>query len=121
MHQRRGECTWEGGDMIEAALNGGRGKAEHSGCPTTPQELAKATRGALQEGAAAIHLHVRCAGGAESLSPDDVAPATQAPAMLLNLHADDQGHHRAADFDLLLPLADRLYQERRAPGQAGKG
>jgi uncharacterized protein (DUF849 family) len=64
--------------LIEAALNGGRTRAEHPGVPCSPEEMAAAAREAVAAGAGAAHFHVRGAGGRESVDADDVARAVSA-------------------------------------------
>ncbi|HYJ84568.1 MAG TPA: 3-keto-5-aminohexanoate cleavage protein [Pyrinomonadaceae bacterium] len=59
--------------LIQAAINGGRAKAEHAPVPVTPEEQAAAVVECLSAGAGAVHLHVRSSFGVESLDPDDVA------------------------------------------------
>jgi uncharacterized protein (DUF849 family) len=62
--------------LIKAAINGGRSRAEHSGVPLTPVELAADAVDCLRSGAGAIHLHVRSILGnpeKESLSAEEVA------------------------------------------------
>jgi uncharacterized protein (DUF849 family) len=64
--------------LIQAALNGGRTRAEHPGIPISPDELAVSARASVAAGAGAIHFHVRGPDGRESLDPDDVARAVTA-------------------------------------------
>jgi uncharacterized protein (DUF849 family) len=64
--------------LIQAALNGGRTRAEHPGIPISPDELAVSARESAAAGAGAIHFHVRGPDGRESLDPDDVARAVTA-------------------------------------------
>jgi uncharacterized protein (DUF849 family) len=64
--------------LIEAALNGGRTRAEHPGVPCSPEEMAAAAREAVAAGAGAAHFHVRGAGGRESVDADDLARAVSA-------------------------------------------
>jgi uncharacterized protein (DUF849 family) len=64
--------------VIQAALNGGRTRAEHPAIPITPEELAASAQESVAAGAASIHFHVRGADGRESLEPDDVARALTA-------------------------------------------
>lgn len=59
--------------LLQAALNGGRRKIDHPAVPTTALEVADAAAQCVQAGARAIHIHVRDAGGLESVAPDDVA------------------------------------------------
>jgi uncharacterized protein (DUF849 family) len=64
--------------LIEACLNGGRGRDEHAALPLTPAELAQAARDAVHAGAGALHIHPRNAHGAQSLAAGDVAAALMA-------------------------------------------
>lgn len=64
--------------FIQAALNGGRTRAEHPAVPITPEELAASARECLAAGAGAFHFHVRAGDCRESLAPDDVAAAVSA-------------------------------------------
>jgi uncharacterized protein (DUF849 family) len=64
--------------VIEAALNGGRTRAEHPAIPCTPQELAAAAKESVAAGARAIHFHVRSRDGRESVGADDVAATVTA-------------------------------------------
>jgi len=64
--------------LIEAALNGGRTRAEHSHVPCSPQELAAAAKEAVAACAGAAHFHVRAADERESLDADDLARAVSA-------------------------------------------
>jgi uncharacterized protein (DUF849 family) len=64
--------------LIEAALNGTRTRAEHPAIPMTPHEQAMEASDAVAAGAGAIHVHVRDAGGSESLDPADVAETLEA-------------------------------------------
>ncbi len=64
--------------LIKAAINGSRTVEEHAFVPVTPQQQAAESAAAVAAGAGAIHVHVRCADGGESLSPDDVARALEA-------------------------------------------
>jgi uncharacterized protein (DUF849 family) len=64
--------------LMQAALNGSRTAMEHPAIPMTPAQLAEEARGAVAAGAGALHVHVRNAGGQESLAADDVARALNA-------------------------------------------
>jgi uncharacterized protein (DUF849 family) len=61
--------------LLEVAINGTRTATEHPAVPMTPQQQAHEARGAVEQGAGAIHVHVRDAAGRESLGPGDVARA----------------------------------------------
>lgn len=58
---------------LKAAINGAQAAGVHPALPVTPAEIAAEARSARAAGADAIHLHVRDASGAESLSGHDVA------------------------------------------------
>jgi uncharacterized protein (DUF849 family) len=64
--------------LIQAALNGGRTRAEHRAIPITPAELAASAKESVAAGAGAIHFHVRGRDGRESLAAEDVAKALNA-------------------------------------------
>jgi len=64
--------------LLEAALNGGRARAEHPAIPVTPEELAAAAAESVAAGAGAIHFHVRGPDERESLAAGDVASAVKA-------------------------------------------
>jgi len=59
--------------QIQAALNGGRTRAEHGAVPITPEELTASAREAVAAGAASIHFHARSQDGRESVHGEDVA------------------------------------------------
>jgi uncharacterized protein (DUF849 family) len=58
--------------IVQACLNGGRLVGSHPGLPVSPAELATDAAAVVRAGAHEIHLHVRGAGGRESLAPADV-------------------------------------------------
>jgi uncharacterized protein (DUF849 family) len=64
--------------LIEAALNGGRTRAEHPAIPCKPQEIAAASKECVAAGAGAIHFHVRAADERETVNADEVAAAVTA-------------------------------------------
>jgi uncharacterized protein (DUF849 family) len=64
--------------LIQAALNGGRTRAQHPGIPISPNELAQSAKESVAAGAGAIHFHVRAADGRETLDPNDVENALAA-------------------------------------------
>lgn len=49
--------------VIEAALNGGRSRAEHPGVPVSPAEVAAEARRCRDAGAAVVHIHAQDADG----------------------------------------------------------
>jgi uncharacterized protein (DUF849 family) len=59
--------------LLEAALNGGRSRADHPAIPVSPAQLGAAAAEAARAGAGAVHFHVRGGDGRESLAADDVA------------------------------------------------
>lgn len=63
--------------LIQVVLNGSRSQAEHPAIPVTPEQMAQSARAAADEGAGAIHLHVRDSAGRQSLSPADVAQVVE--------------------------------------------
>ncbi|MFI2650437.1 3-keto-5-aminohexanoate cleavage protein [Micromonospora fulviviridis] len=64
--------------MLKACLNGGRRRAEHPAVPVAPEELAAEAVRCAAAGVAAVHVHPRDAGGAESLDPAVIAAAVTA-------------------------------------------
>jgi uncharacterized protein (DUF849 family) len=64
--------------LIQAALNGGRSRAEHPAIPITPEQLAASARECAAAGAGAVHFHVRDAAGKETIAPAAVAAAVSA-------------------------------------------
>lgn len=61
--------------LLQAALNGGRSRADHPAIPITPDELAVEAAAAVAAGARALHVHPRDASGAESLEAEAVEAA----------------------------------------------
>lgn len=59
--------------LIQAALNGGRTRAEHAAVPITPEELARSAREAVDAGATSIHFHARSRDERESVYAEDIA------------------------------------------------
>lgn len=64
--------------LIQAALNGGTSRSEHSAVPVTPAELATAAREAQAAGATVIHIHPRDTSGAQTLVSGHVHAAVAA-------------------------------------------
>ncbi|MCK0196713.1 3-keto-5-aminohexanoate cleavage protein [Ancylobacter sp. 6x-1] len=64
--------------MLQACLNGSRGKEFHEATPLTPDDLARDATRVVDAGATELHLHPRNAGGAETLAPVEVAAALDA-------------------------------------------
>lgn len=64
--------------LLQAALNGARRRDEYPTIPWTPDDLARSAAEAVAAGAAAIHVHVRNARGAESLDAQDVTQTVRA-------------------------------------------
>jgi uncharacterized protein (DUF849 family) len=58
--------------IVQACLNGGHKSTYHPAVPETIDALVEDGCKALSAGASELHLHVRGAGGVESLAPDDV-------------------------------------------------
>jgi uncharacterized protein (DUF849 family) len=74
--------------LIKAAVNGGRGRAEHPALPITPMEIAQAARKAVAAGADVVHAHARGTEGGQTIHPDDIralvqAVRTEAPGVVL--------------------------------------
>lgn len=55
--------------IVQACLNGARVAGYHPALPLTPTALASDAAACVRAGAAEIHLHIRDAGGGESLDP----------------------------------------------------
>ena len=51
--------------LVQAAINGGRTRAEHPALPITAEQQAAESSAAAAAGARAIHVHVRDADGRE--------------------------------------------------------
>jgi uncharacterized protein (DUF849 family) len=64
--------------LLQACLNGGTTRDEHSSVPQTPAELAADAAAVVAAGARAIHLHPRDSSGAETLDADAVLAAVAA-------------------------------------------
>src|SRR3954454_9141649 len=64
--------------LIQAALNGGRSRAEHPAVPQTPEELAADARACVEAGAESIHFHPRDERGGETLEAGPSADAVLA-------------------------------------------
>ena len=64
--------------MLQACLNGKRGRDFHPAVPRTPQELAVDARRVVEAGARELHVHPRDWSGRESLAPSDIGEALQA-------------------------------------------
>ena len=64
--------------LVQAAINGGRTRAEHPALPITSAQRAAESSAAVAAGARAIHVHVRDADGRESVAAGDVAAALEA-------------------------------------------
>lgn len=58
--------------LLQACLNGDRGRSFHQALPCTPDELAEDAARAVEAGAAELHVHPRGAGGLQSLAAEDV-------------------------------------------------
>jgi uncharacterized protein (DUF849 family) len=64
--------------LIQAALNGGRSRAEHPALPQTPEELAADARACVDAGAELLHFHPRDERGGETLDAGCCANAIMA-------------------------------------------
>ena len=64
--------------MLQACLNGARGRDFNHAVPITPQELARDAVACRAAGANEFHIHPRNANGAESFAAEDIAAALRA-------------------------------------------
>jgi uncharacterized protein (DUF849 family) len=64
--------------MLQACLNGNRGRDFNHAVPITPQELARDAAACRAAGANEFHIHPRNAKGAESFAAEDIAAALNA-------------------------------------------
>ena len=64
--------------IIEAALNGGRGRAEHPGVPYTAAQLAAEARRCVEAGATVVHVHARDDDGGWTADPARYAQVVRA-------------------------------------------
>jgi uncharacterized protein (DUF849 family) len=64
--------------LLQAALNGARPSTGHARVPRTPDELARAGRAAVAEGARMLHLHPYDEAGSETLDAAACAAALRA-------------------------------------------
>lgn len=64
--------------MLQACLNGGRGRDAAPRVPITPEDLAADAVAVIAAGADELHVHPRDAAGRETLAPEDVAAALDA-------------------------------------------
>jgi uncharacterized protein (DUF849 family) len=64
--------------LVQACLNGRRGRGDHDALPVAPEELARDAAAAVQAGAGSLHVHPRGPDEAESLEPDDCDAAVAA-------------------------------------------
>jgi uncharacterized protein (DUF849 family) len=64
--------------MLQACLNGNRGRDFNHAVPITPQEIARDAAACRAAGADEFHIHPRNATGAESFAAEDIAAALRA-------------------------------------------
>lgn len=64
--------------MLQACLNGGRSRRNHSGVPVTPEQIASDAKAAFAAGASEFHFHPRGPDELESLAADAIAAAIDA-------------------------------------------
>jgi len=97
--------------VIEAALNGGRDRAEHPAVPLAPEEVAAEARRSAEAGAAVVHFHARTVDGGWSADPTWYGAAIRlirvaAPDVLVSITSlRPAGVPVAAYLDLLSGLA----------------
>ena len=100
--------------MLQACLNGARGRDFNHAVPITPQELARDAAACRAAGADEFHIHPRNANGAESFAAEDIAAALRAvrasvPGVLVGIStregimADPAARQRAFQAWQVLP------------------
>lgn len=97
--------------VIEAALNGGRDRADNEAVPYTAAELAAEARRCADEGATVFHVHARADGGGWTADPARYARVVRhlreaVPHRLVSITSiRPEGVRVAAILDLLAALA----------------
>jgi len=97
--------------VVEAALNGGRDRAEQPGVPYSPAEVAVEARRCAEAGAAIVHVHARTPDGGWSADAGWYAAAhrlirEQAPGLLVGVTSiRPAGVPVSAILELLADLA----------------
>lgn len=71
--------------VIQACLNGSRGREDHSAVPVLLDELVRGATACAEAGASSLHVHPRNAGGRETLDPGLVDTAAGALRAASNL------------------------------------
>lgn len=76
--------------IIEAALNGGRSRAEHAALPVTPEEIADEARRCADAGASVVHIHAQDEAGTARADRDWYTATIRAiraatPGLLISL------------------------------------
>ncbi len=97
--------------IIEAALNGGRSRAEHPAVPITPEEVAAEAWRCAEAGASVVHIHAQGEDGGWRADLEWYAAAIRAiraaaPGLLISLTSlRPEGEPVAVVTDLLTALA----------------
>jgi len=97
--------------IIEAALNGGRSRAEHAALPVTPGEIADEARRCADAGASVVHIHAQDEAGTARTDLDWYTATIRAiraaaPGLLISLTTiRPEGPPVATVNDLLTALA----------------
>ena len=97
--------------VVEAALNGGRDRAEHEAVPYTAAELAAEARRCADEGATVFHVHARADGGGWTADPARYAQVIRdlreaVPHGLVSITSiRPEGIHVEVMLDLLAAIA----------------
>lgn len=97
--------------IVEAALNGGRSRAEHPAVPITPEEVASEAWRCAEAGASIVHIHAQDEAGGWRADRDWYAAAIRAiraaaPGLLISLTTlRPEGEPVATVTDLLTALA----------------
>ena len=113
--------------MLQACLNGARGRDFNHAVPITPQELARDAVACRAAGTDEFHIHPRNAKGAESFAAEDIAAALRAVRASLpgvpvgistreGIMADPVARHRAfQSWDVLPDYVSVNLSEADAP------
>lgn len=101
--------------IVEAALNGGRTRAEHPGVPLTPVELAAEAQRCVEAGASVVHVHARNRAGGWTASRTEYervirAIRAAAPGVLISITSL---RSQAVPVERVQGMLERLPSEAR--------